>query len=841
MRAFILVPALAFGLLVVCLPNAAGLSYAVPLPIPRFESLQTSLSPTGGTVNVDLQVGYDLAGKAAFTGTVDGVSVTGKPILKTGPAGTTYKFTVRAATIPATVISISGMLGTGAAACSYSGPKGRTNVMANPVTIEALQPVPATIHLSPIISPKNVITGAAQIDADYTTNSVVAGTVKGKVSTNLLSLAVKQGKRSATFTGRRVNNAYVGLLRLTIPPARQTITNFSLPLTDVSVASGLAVFRGALAFISNQLPAPAAGSAITVRSDVNADGKFLGKEIMKAVADQQGRYQVNATVVRGRPVMLEIRRPGYAEILQAYPSLTPGAVLTRNATLQPLDDLEVMAGSAESADGSIRLDGLPVEIESVQARVFNPATEVAQFPGEFADNQGNLLVSSVFSTIEAVDRSGRSVTNLGSNASLCLRVPVESWASLGDLFAGTGQIDVPLYYYDETTGQWKRHAADGWLEDSSRTKIPEDQLAAIRSGSFAGEVFAAGPISHLSWWNIDWPISSHTCIKGLILDTNGLPVSGASVSAFGLTYNGTSGPDTTGPDGLFCLEIMRSEQPGEDVDGDSTLGETQQVQLKVQSGTSLFSFGPFSGPSSAATCTNGTGLDVGSLILNNSSLLTVSFCTVTGRVVYSGISIGGTPTTPAGGGVRFARVVGYDQGAFDPAAGSCSNCLVTTADAQGFFSLQTPVQAGATLSAFANVSGFAGYGVFIGQLTTAGCPSGPVTIEADYIHFGTILLALFDGGDFWGTVTLFPDQSIQVVSVPLSGGIYYVGGRASVGLPTQTGPWGVPVPMRNSTPGTGIGNIYFTSTSLFPAAGTWELKDGTVRASGTWNSSVDLP
>ena len=81
------------------------------------------------------------------------------------------------------------------------------------------------------------------------------------------------------------------------------------------------------------------------------------------MADQQGRYQVNAAVVRGRPVILEIRRPGYAEILQAYPSVTPGAVLTRNATLQPLDDLEVMAGSAESADGSIRLDGLPVEIE----------------------------------------------------------------------------------------------------------------------------------------------------------------------------------------------------------------------------------------------------------------------------------------------------------------------------------------------------------------------------------------------------------------------------------------------------------------------------------------------
>jgi hypothetical protein len=841
MRASSLIPSLAVGLLVAFPSNATGLSYVVSLQTPRFESLQTSLSPTGGTVNVELQVGYDLAGKAAFTGTVDGVSVAGKPTLKTGPAGTTYKFALRVATIPATVISISGMLGTDAAACSYSGPKGRTNVMANSVTVGALQPVPATIHLSPLISPRNVITGTARIDAGYTTNLIVDGTVNGKVSSNLISLAVKQGKRSATFTGRLTGNAYVGSLRLSIPPARETITNFSLPLTDVSVAAGVAVFRGSLAFISNQLPTPAAGSRITIRTDANADGKFLGKEVITAVPDPQGRYQVNATVVRGRPVMLEIRRPGFAEILQAYPSVTPGAVLTRNATLQALDDLEVMAGSAESTDGSIRLDGLPMEIESVQARVFNPLTDGAQFPGEFADNQGNLLVSSVFSTIEATDRGGRSVTNLGTNATLCMRVPVESWANLGDLFTGTGQIDVPLYYYDEATGQWKRNTADGWLEDSVRAKIPEDQLAAIRGGTYAGEVFAAGPISHLSWWNLDWPISSHTCIKGLIVDTNGVPVTGASVQAFGLTYNGTSGPETTGPDGLLCLEVMRSELPGEDVDGDGTLGETQQVQLKVQSGTNLFSFGPFSSPTSAATCTNGIGLDVGSLVLNNASLLTVSMCSITGRVVYSGISIGGTPTILAGGGVRSARVIGYDQGAFDPAAGSCSNCLVTTADAQGYFSLQTPVQAGATLSAFANVGGFAGYGVFIGQLTTAGCPSGPVMIEADYFHFGTnFLLTLFDGGDFWGTATLFQDRSIRVVSLPTGSGIYYLGGWPDVGLPIQTGPWAV-VPMRNSTPGTGIGKIYFTTISLFPPAGTWELKDGTVRASGTWSSGFDLP
>ena len=843
MRALLAFSSLAVNLLVAPLSNAAELSYPVSLPTPKVESLQTSLSPTGGTVNVQLQVQYDLAGIAYFSGTVDGAGVSGKATVKTSATGTTYKFSVRSATVPATVLSISGALGTNTASCGYSGPKGRTNVLANPVTIGVVQPVPATMHLDPVINYKNVVGGTSRLEAGYTTNPIVAGTLKGKVTTNGVSLAIKQGKRSATFTGKRMDNAYVGTLRLTIPPGRLTITNFSIPLTDVSVAAGPALFRGSLVILSNQLPTPAAGTKVTIRSDVNADGKFTGRDVVKAVADEMGRYQISATVMRGRPVMLEIRRPGFAEILQSYASVKPGTMLTWSAMLHPLDDLEVSAGSAESTDGSIRLDGLPANIESVQARVFNPATEAKQFPGQFADSQGNLLVSSVFAAIEASDAAGRPVTNVGNSATLCMRVPVESWARLGDLVPANGQIDVPLYYYDESDGQWKRNPSDGWLEDVSRAKISEDQLAAIRSASYTGDVFAAGPITHLSWWNIDWPVSTRTRVKGVIVDPNGMPVTGAAVSAFGLTYTGTSGPDTTGPDGLFCFEVMRSELAGEDVDGNGVPGETQQVHVKVQYGANVYSLGSFSSPTSAATCTNGTGLNVGLLMLNDVNRLTVSNCPVTGRVVYSGISMNGTPGFPAGNGVRNAKVVGFDPDALEAAATSCSNCLVTTTDSLGYFSLNVPVLSGVSLNTFAILHNFStnspGYGVFLGSASMAGCPPEPVTLEADYFHIGLIPLTLYQGANVWGTATIFVDDSMRVVS-RLFGSIYYIGGRASVGLPFQTGPWAV-VPMRNSTPGTGIGQMYFNVTSVFPPAGTWEIKDGSVHASGTWRLAIDIP
>lgn len=837
MRALSFLPFVAATLL--SPPLAAGeVSYAIPLQTPRLETLQTTLNPTGGAVTVQLQFSYSVAGVVVFSGTVDGLNVAGKPALKTGPGGTTYKLSLKAGTTPATAISIAGTVGTGTASCHYTGPKGRTNVAANPVTLGVVQPVPATLRLSPVISPKNVITGAGRIDAGYTTNPPLAGTLKGKVSSNLVTLTVKQDKRSATFTGKRVGQAYEGALRLTVPPARETITNFSLPLTDISVAAGLAVFRGSIVIISNRLPAAAAGSSITVRTDANGDGKYLGSEVMTGVANAQGRYEVKVNVVRGRPVLLEIRRAGFADLLQAYSSVTPGAELVRNATLQPLEDLEVFAGSAESADGAIRLEGLPAQIESVQARVFNPATESTQFPGQFADSDGNLLVSSVFSAVEAADANGGAVTNLGENAILTMKVPVESWSSISDLQAGTGQIDVPLYYYDEAVGQWKRNAANGWLEDALRSRIPEEQLEAIRTGSFAGDIFAVGPISHLSWWNIDWPISSHTCIRGLIVDTNGLPVSGAAVLAFGTTYTGRSGPETTGPDGSFCLEVMRSETVGEDVDGNGTTGETQQVQLTVRSVADQHAFGPFAVPTTSATCGSGVGLDVSALRLDDATRLSVSLCTITGRVVYSGQSVNGTPNLAPGAGVRQATVVAYDPEALDTVASTCTNCQVATTDALGYFSLQMPVAAGATISAIANASGTNGYGAFFGELTTVGCPGDPVTIEADYINFGAYSILLYQGTDPWGTATI-QDEAIVVTSYPM-GTVYYIGSRNSAGPPVQTGPW-LSVPMRNNSPGTYVGNIYFTATSLFPAAGTWEIRDGTLRASGTWQALMSFP
>src|SRR5262249_47528123 len=149
-------------------------------------------------------------------------------------------------------------------------------------------------------------------------------------------------------------------------------------------------------------------------------------------------------------------------------------------------------------------------------------------------------------------------------------------------------------------------------------------------------------------------------------------------------------------------------------------------------------------------------------------------------------------------------VVAYDPDALDVAMASCSNCLVTTAASSGYFSLKIPVLAGVSLNAFATTHSFVtGYGAFIGGVTAARCPAEPVTLAADYFHIGPILLTLYQGANEWGSGIIYPDESIRVTSRPF-GSIYYIGSRASIGLPFQLGPW-VTVPMRNSFPGTFVG------------------------------------
>ncbi|MEQ1528221.1 MAG: hypothetical protein ABL925_02820, partial [Methylococcales bacterium] len=299
-----------------------------------------------------------------------------------------------------------------------------------------------------------------------------------------------------------------------------------------------------------------------------------------------------------------------------------------------------------------------------------------------------------------------------------------------DLVAANNQIDVPLYYYDEATGEWKRSDSNGWLVDEAGAKLAESALSGLKNGSFTGNVYAAGNIAHLSYWNIDWPIETHGCVAGRLVDSLGNPVADAVVTASGTTYTGTSSPLTTSSSGRFCIDVMRSEAAGEDLNNNGIPGEQSQIAFTVFSNGKYYKFGPYTVPPTPATCSTSGCLELGDIKLEADKEVALTICTISGRVVYSGIAATGSTDTVKGAAIPGALVFAYDTASTTDFTscylnGSCS--LFVQTDSSGNFELKVPILFGAELWTYSFNTNY-----FIGTMTVNGCPKEPLEVGADF-------------------------------------------------------------------------------------------------------------
>ncbi len=298
---------------------------------------------------------------------------------------------------------------------------------------------------------------------------------------------------------------------------------------------------------------PAAEVRVTI--DRNANGVVDAGEAVTATSGADGAYSLQLTVTAGETAVVRFSKSGLAPVFRTLRA-APSTSVPVSATLRALDTLTAQGSTLAAANGSVSLAGLPAGATG-SARVFNPVTETDAFPGDFSDSAGNRLVSGVFGTFEMRDGSGQKLEQLAAPATLKMRVPRDTWASIVDITSGNSQIDVPLYSFREATGEWIRDGA-GHLEDGAGVALLPAALASLLDGSYVGAVYAVGQVSHFSTWNVDWPIASHGCVSGRVVDTAGAPVAGATVTVSGVSYTGTSTPVTVGADGRFCVEVMRS-------------------------------------------------------------------------------------------------------------------------------------------------------------------------------------------------------------------------------------------------------------------------------------------
>ena len=805
-------------------------TYQVALQTPKLQSVSASLSLTGGITQVQVDVSYDANGAAKCTAILDGTPTvcSGQIGAKRGRA--TYHFNIRDQTNSGAVVTLTGSSTSSTARVSYTGPKGRLRGAPLPVTMSVDSTMMASVEISPAIDSRNVIGGTGGIETGFATNVPSPGTIRGRVSATGLVWLVRHGTRTAQFHGKRVGDAFVGTLRIVAKPALETWSNFSIPTSDFSLSAGTATFRGTLAFVGEEGPVSAAGATVTVLSDLDGDGIIAGKELGSAAVDADGRYEVKFDVLRERPVRVEIHQNDFADVLMGYVSVSPGAIVTRNAVAVSLDSLTVTQGTAASPDEDIRFSDLPLSIPKLSARVFNPALEAAQFPGAFTDGQGGFLVPGAFAAIEAQDTQGGAVTNIGADVTLSILVPVNSWPGVGDETPGNGQIDVPFYFYDQELARWTRNSSVGWLENRARNRIAESELAAIRAGTYLSDVFAASAVSRFGYWSLGWPVSSNSALRGVIVDTNGFRLSGAMVEVPGATYRGVGSPMVTTEDGQFCADVLRSELPGEDHDRDGISNETHQATILVRWHTNLFEFGPVTCPAASAPCGSGGELMAGMLMLAESNRLTASVCTVTGRVVYSGRATGEVPQLTPGAGVPAAFVSVIDPDALDATGCADPSCGSVVTDADGGFSLTAPLMTGAGLHVTSHSVAGGAIGSFRARANLTNCLAGSQLIYADYVNFGFFVCQIFDNQAPIGVLTIID----SMLDVYISSEIIVVGHVPETELPVQIGPW-LSVPLQiGEVGGPPDGNITFRVTQLEPIGGTWQRSSPSGNSSGGW-------
>jgi hypothetical protein len=265
---------------------------------------------------------------------------------------------------------------------------------------------------------------------------------------------------------------------------------------------------------------------------------------------------------------------------------------------------------------------------------------------------------------------------------------------------------------------------------------------------------------HFSYWNVDWPIESHACVGGRILTDDGMPARGASVSARGLTYTGTSPMTMTDADGRFCIDALRSENPGEDVDQDGVPGETQTISIRVVHNGRIYDGGETDTPREAGSCDGPCG-DIGDLRLTPDRELHPILCSVT-------ITVRDRDSAPVAGALVFAADDTVDSDvAFDlclaSPQGFCLSSGIT--DESGTATLTNVVIDSLFYAAFSITDEGDSTLQRWGEGTFGGCPSQPLmlTLTEGY-RLLTLALQLTPPSTITWNPTTYPVTALNVIS-----------------------------------------------------------------------------
>ena len=727
-----------------------ALGIPLQLSTPKFNALTSTLTTVKGkvqgTVNLELQFVYTGNNQFSCAGDslIDGVAAkcsgeqTGaKYTLSVKPVSDLdkTKITLQGSSISAKIVS-----------ATYKGPKGRLTQRKVSVTPQFVtSAIDSTITLRPTTGNTGVITDSTgDINSGYSqlvSNIPLTGKIKTLRNNKLVSwnLSSKATGNKLSFSGKEVNNQWEGKLSGNIGPAKFSKLPITIPLTEHNPN---AHFSGIVSTGDGTTsPDSATTAKVILRSDRNNNGSIENGETVTVDIGNldKGHFDGDFAVATGRPVTVAFEIDGYSSTPKLFSSIAPGADIPINTTLRKLDILSLSAPNASSADGKLQLKNIPPEITSLTGKVFNPESETAQFPGEFIDSVGNMLLPSVFAAVQAKDSQNSAVTDLSEPSQLKMLVPQNTWATLSDVSTANDQIDVPFYFYDEANHQWQRSENEGWLENEAGDKLTASDLDKLKDKSYLGNIYAVGSVEHLSYWSVSWPVNTRSCVAGRLVNANGLPISGAVISLSGANYSGSTASVTTSYTGRFCIDAMRSEAAGEDLNNNGEMADKVKVNLTAFFEGKYYDLGTQELSAISPSCTAvgcvSSCLELGDKKLDDTTEIQSTICEIEGQVLYSGNAFKGTSNLNKSTPVPDLVIAAYDPSAPDDL--NCFNdplrCQVAISSsaqgALGTFSLKVPVHLGTELwAASSNLNA----NFYLGTMITKGCPGEPLTINADF-------------------------------------------------------------------------------------------------------------
>jgi len=557
-----------------------------------------------------------------------------------------------------------------------------------------------------------------------------------------------------------------------------------LSLTARADAKPLLDVSGRVALLDGVVPS---GVRVTLGLDLDRDGTLNSFELVEATVGADGSYDVNYTPEPSKvdfefvkfvaalaidyeargfeavlddgplPIIVRFEREGYSTIVKRFTTLSD--LPSFDIVLAPLAPIACAGLDCMAPDGSVHISGFPggTGIQRAYTRRYDPSLDRAKFPGSFTDSAQNLLISSGFTEVDLRDASGKHVSRLSSPVNVRFETDPTSWPNLRDLSADSGRIEVPMYSFDDTRGEWVSEPR-GELQDGDGGPIDEADFSSIQDGSYPDPVFVSFETSHFSTFNCDAPNSRRGCVQGRLVTVEGEAVVGVQVSVEGVNYTGSAGAVFTGTDGAFASDLMKSELPNEDTDGNGKKGDTFQARVTASGAIGVFVGEAFDTPEQQGTTGGNKScrppacdcVDIGDVV---GDFELPRACEITVHATFSGKNVAGSGPLAKGDDLVDANVTGELAGGpslpLDDAICGGAPCGSGKADADGTTTFVVPVVGDSPqiqVHADWNVSKDGDVHYYTGSVTVAGCSRSQDALAAD-VEVKTDHASLGDLGD----------------------------------------------------------------------------------------------